>query len=456
MNILSIEASIVHDSVEERRFRSTTSFLDYDVIIWNPNFILEEYKSHSSNSTFRGLKRLSDNDSALIKQDMNRRKTELYEMLKLGRSIVVMMTPPQKCYVDSGRREYSGTGRNRATTTIVEDIDVLSILPKVSPTIEATGDNIEFRGEKAFEEFWIANKDNFSYDAYYNEPFGKPFLFIKGTDKVVGTYLKVENGNLIFMPTLINGDSEDIESVDSNFITSLTKLIKELKSEAGDFELPSWSQAYSLPDEAKCRDEILQLENNLNILLNKISKEKESLAKIEEYKLLFTGTGKALEIMVKNLFEKLGFKVNEGLPGRDDLIIQSQDGKIAVVEIKGVTKSAAEKHAAQLEKWVSEYYSMNDFMPKGILIVNAFKDTPLAERKSAAFPNQMLQYSKSRNHCLMTGLQLLDIYFETDRNDERKVEIINKIFNTKGILDHKVDIDKYLIREGALMEKINV
>ena len=57
----------------------------------------------------------------------------------------------------------------------------------------------------------------------------------------------------------------------------------------------------------------------------------------------------------------------EVLPDRDDLILQYND-RIAVVEIKGVLrKSAAERHAAQLEKWVSSYFSDKGIRPKGIL-----------------------------------------------------------------------------------------
>ena len=57
--------------------------------------------------------------------------------------------------------------------------------------------------------------------------------------------------------------------------------------------------------------------------------------------------------------------------GRSDII--AKYGEVAIVaEIKGVTKSAAEKHAAQLEKWVAQYIEENEVSPKGMLIVNGF------------------------------------------------------------------------------------
>jgi len=62
-------------------------------------------------------------------------------------------------------------------------------------------------------------------------------------------------------------------------------------------------------------------------------------------------------------------------------LILDYKGKIAVVEVKGLGKSAAENNAAQLEKWVSEYYLTKGIKPKGILIVNAYKDVPFKEQE---------------------------------------------------------------------------
>jgi hypothetical protein len=137
---------------------------------------------------------------------------------------------------------------------------------------------------------------------------------------------------------------------------------------------------------------------------------------------------------VGKIFKQLGFLVTEGLPGRDGLILKYKD-KVAVVEVKGVTKSAAEKHAAQLEKWVSEYYSTYDIRPKGILVVNAFKDTPLINREEQTFPDQMISYCRGRNHCLLSGVQLLGIFLYCLCNHTMVDNIIEQIFSTDGVLD---------------------
>jgi len=107
--------------------------------------------------------------------------------------------------------------------------------------------------------------------------------------------------------------------------------------------------------------------------------------------------------------------------------------RIAVVEVKGIIGSAAEKHAAQLEKWVSEYYASSGKKPKGILVVNAFRNIPLQNRDETVFPDQMLPYCEHREHCLLTGLQLLGLYLACVDEPSEADDIINNIFETKGV-----------------------
>ncbi|GIO30762.1 MULTISPECIES: hypothetical protein [Paenibacillus] len=415
-------------------FGSTISFFDYDIVVIDCSIIQHEYTANYSNSTYRGLKSISDNDSPLIVSDIERRKQEILDLLRLGRTVFVYTPVAQKVYVDSGKREYSGTGKNTRTTRIVNELDILKFLPCSINTITAEGSGIEPLRSPFFDDFWKKHMNELVYSAYFTSECGNPIAKIRGTDKVIASHISIENGNLVFIPNFINDD--DDEDLEAGFIDSLKEIATKLKENSGDYTLPSWSQNYILPGEEECKSEILSLEADLEAVKHKISKQKEKLLTLEEYKLLFTGTGRSLEVQVAKVFKELGFEVSEGIPGRDDLIL-SYNGKVAVVEIKGVTKSAAEKHAAQLEKWVSEYLASKEVAPKGILIVNAFKDVPLTDRSEAAFPAQMLKYCESREHCLLTGTQLLNLYIHIKFHPEAKTTIIESIFNTKGLFTNE-------------------
>lgn len=397
--------------------------------------MLWEYDVQPSAPTHMGYRNLDDGDSVKVIRDIERRKLELKEFLKLGRNIFVFTPPPVTCFGATGEKQFSGTGKNRVTTRIVNEVDLLQTLPTRINPVEAAGTSIEFRGEEPFHSFWTANIDYFYYRAYFKEIVGKPLLYIKNTDKVVGTYLHLGNGTLVFMPDFVNEDNfntkKEWKKIQGEFIDSITTLDEELRKSTGDFELPAWSSQFFLPEERKENDTLTELEYKLNNILSAISEQKNIIAKIEEYKILFTGTGRALEIKVADIFSQLGFEVMEGLPGRDDLILKYGE-KVAVVEVKGTNKSAAEKHAAQLEKWVSTYIETKGQIPKGILVVNTYKDTPLDQRTESPFPHQMIAYSESRGHCLITTLQLLGLYLNYKENPDEKEKIVETLFSTVG------------------------
>jgi hypothetical protein len=95
-----------------------------------------------------------------------------------------------------------------------------------------------------------------------------------------------------------------------------------------------------------------------------------------------------------------------------------------VVETKGVTKSAAESHCAQLKKWVAEDLEAGR-KSKGILIINAFLNDPPLARTQPTFPDQMRRYAEMRNHCLASGLQLLNLARTTLAEPKRADELAN-------------------------------
>jgi len=434
MRILSIGEDISHPSVTVEEFRSSTSFLDFDLVIWNPKDLFLEYRRDSS-SEYRGCRVLDDHDSMHILDDIARRKSEFQDLIKIGRPVVILMPPPQTCYYWSGKNEYSGTGRNRATTKLVTDLSLSQAIPiKNFASVEADGNNFETKGDESFKAYWRKTEEYHQYRAYLKSEIGKLFLFIKGTTRAVGTLIQMETGFYLVLPALVPVSEyqtkKEYSQACSVFIDALLELIEELKKTGGDYTIPEWANQILLPGEKEIKDELSTREADLQDLVSNISQIKEKLANLDRYKILLSGQGPALEKQVASVLGEIGFAVEQGSPGRDDLIITHED-RVAVVEIKGVSKSAAEKHAAQLEKWVSEYLTSNEKTCKGILIVNPYHNFPLDERKES-FPPQMLTYSKNREHCLITTSQLLGLYIAIKSNPTLREQLINELFETIG------------------------
>lgn len=86
-------------------------------------------------------------------------------------------------------------------------------------------------------------------------------------------------------------------------------------------------------------------------------------------------------------------------------------------------------------------------------MINAFKDLPLEERKEKPFPDQMLPYSQRREHCLITGIQLLGLYLECKNYPTKKEKIIELLFNTNGIFGQYNEWSEYLKINGLFADK---
>lgn len=195
--------------------------------------------------------------------------------------------------------------------------------------------------------------------------------------------------------------------------------------------------------EEKENKQLAEDAKKLERLKKKVAKDEEKLKSTKYYKTLLTSTGTQLETIVKKVLSEMGFDLMPTIPGRDDIIAKFNDQDI-VAEIKGVVRSATEKHASQLEKWVSLFMEDHDTHPKPLLIVNAFKDTPLSERTEDVFPDQMLKYSNAREHALVSTTQLLCLYIDIKTNPDKKDELINELLSTVGVYNKYINITDYL------------
>lgn len=275
-------------------------------------------------------------------------------------------------------------------------------------------------------------------------------------EKALKQYYSIEKGisddkrpNKISEKVTYNTPLEECGKAQQQLINSLNTLFEDTKKSIGDFGLPSWCNSYILPHDFEIGGDIQNLEKEINGIKDKISKYKDLIWKSEQRKIIFAGSGKEMEDQVKDILEETGCTFIGGLQDGDGLIFKYND-RIAVVETKGVSGGALEKHAIQLEKAIIEYYSSHEIMPKGVLVVNVYKDTPLDDRNAAPFPSNLISYSEKRDHCLITGLQLLGLYFDCKDNPDKKAQVIASIFSTSGVFGYYQDWRGFLKLEESI------
>lgn len=440
------EIDDMEEIVDIELFSSQTSLLDYSSAIIRVNDIVYEYVN--TPGEYKGLDCLDDdNMSARLVSDMGRRKNEIIELLKQGNNIFVILPREQYLYIRTGKKEYSGTGRNRAVTNIVSIFNLLSFLPVDIETVKATGQNIKHIGDERFNIIKENILHDLRYYSYLSKGEGKSLLQIVNTTKSVGMLIEYSNGKIILLPEFADEDLYDSDNewelAFRKCINTLITLDVQLKESTVGVKLPEWTRNFLVPTEKEELKKLNTYEKQIEEIKNKIYCQEIVIKELQRLKLTFSSTGENLEKICKEIFLKLGFIDLPSESNRSDLVLEYGSMDI-VVEIKGLNKSAGEKNAAQLEKWVSEHIEKYDKQPKAILLVNAFRNIKLDEREEAVFPKQMLKYATNREQCLLSTTQFLCLYLDCMKRPEKKEDIIKGLLNTVGVYNEYMNFEDFI------------
>lgn len=439
--------SLKYENFDEYDFSARVSLLDYGAVVLNADYLIRRYTT-SYDDTYLNKTCLSDYNSAQIVEDFDKIKGQIEELLKQGRNVFVLMGNNANCYICTGEKRFSGTGKNARQTNIVREFDTYSFLPIKINVMEVVGEQIDICCSSPYREFMANTKDCYYYASYFSVSGNSTKLGkIKGTDKAVAAVIPYGNGKIILFPQIYWEDeykkSEDWKISGKKYLDCLFELDRRLNISDEEMDLPEWvNNIYILDEKAKLKKQTT-IENKIAKLQEKLECERAAIQAIRKYKLLLTSSGSVLEEIVKQVLAELGFTLLEAEKGRSDIVAKYGEDAI-VAEVKGVTKSAAEKHAAQLEKWVAQYIEENEALPKGMLIVNGFCDMPLNERLEDVFPQQMLKYCVARGHVLLTSTQLLCLYIEVCKNPACKEERITELLSCVGNYERYRETKDYL------------
>lgn len=432
-----------YNGYDEYNLSESISLLDYDAVVINSDELSHHYYS---NESYENKMLLTNRDSKQIQDDFCLIRNQLIDMLEQGKNIFILVGHNENCFIYTGEKKFSGTGKNTVTTNIVSEFDMYSFLPVRVRATHIYGNQTEICCKNPYSDFFKKAKDSFQYSAYITIDESDSLLKIKGSSKTVSAIIKYGKGKIIFLPSpYIEYDHDgEYEKYSYIYLDALFELNKRLSSNGDEYVLPDWTNDFSILNEKDELDCLEKSEQKLNKLLCVIEKQKQTIKTIQRYKTLLTSSGGQLEWIVKNVLTELGFVLVESEPGRSDIIAKYNNIDI-VAEIKGVTKSAAEKHAAQLEKWVAQFIEEKNKQPKPLLIVNGFCDTPILDRDEDVFPDQMLKYSMARGHILVDTTQLLCLYIEAKNDPTVLQDRIAGLLATVGIYKKYKNLKEYIL-----------
>ena len=426
--------------IEMHEIDSDRSLLDFDSVIVNPERFFETYKPEGWTND---ISKLNWDDSRRIIYRFSKVRKRLEELLQQGKNIYVIVGHTNKCY------RYTGTFSDKLDKFAqripnIEVFNLYSFLPVEVSLEPMTGNCFELVDLK-FKDFFSSQNSVMEYHSVINVDKGKPFLKIKGTEKVVGTVVPHLNGKIVLLPYLcqnafVRSNYGDVLRQD--FFNAIYDLDNSWAPK-DVVEYPEWIDDYNILTEDADIEELNNLRNEKAELQKRIEKQEQRLEIIKKYKGLFTSTGKQLENITKEIFEKIGFQIFPSESNRTDIIAKYNDIDI-VMEIKGLTKSATETYATQLVKWAMTFKEKENQTPKSILVANAFREIPLAQRTEATFPNQMLEFSISQKQCLISTTQLLCLFIEVTEHPECKDARINELLTTVGVYQRYSDYTQFI------------
>ena len=389
MNIKQIGDKFSTEYFEQVRYFSDDYFLEADILIIDLESVINEINSETiiySTTLVLKEKKLEE-----INNIISERRDQIYEYLSNGGNLFIICSMIMKS-------KFSILLLDNKIEII--DFDYLS-------TICLSSTDFFIKKQKGNSNTYVEKFRPFfsAFDTTYD------FIFKKYKGNVIGTVaksnqpieleIKVGNGSIFLLQSLktFADDINEYLNKQRKCKNAFIELDRQLKIKIVDveaqIEAPEWINNYRFSDESTQLEKLKYLDNKQKVLEEQIRHQNDNLKYYAKLKRLIYSSGTDLEAIVEEIFVELGYKTHPTQKNRDDLIL-SYNEQVSVVEIKGVKGSAAEKYAAQLMKWVSTYQSENDVNPKGILIVNAFKDKPLKDRVEVTFPDQMLPYSKQQ------------------------------------------------------------
>lgn len=433
--IISIGFDIPGYSKDCHRYNSSQSLLDADIVVFESNF-----SCYKIESIYRGKKYFDESTSFLLKEHTEHWCSEISTALEEGKTVFVFMGQYSEIFVDTGKIEFHGTGKNAQARNVVSLYNNYEFLPIVIPAlIPKKGSKVVSDGNSLFAMFWSEFEKYIKYECYFNEKIDNPLFFTKTGNKPVGGLFRRGKGNLVLLPPIRYSEEEFTEYNEEEdeiwtkeaigfgklLVKTLIDIDSSLRNSAEASPPPSWTQEdeYKLKPETELTEKINatserieKLEQRKNTLSNKLQKEK----KLKD--LLFE-KGKPLENAVIEALTILGYKAENYNDGNLELdqVIVGPDGERYIGETEGKDNGAISvEKFRQLQSNIQEDLEREDVTgpATGILFGNGFRITD-PQKRLEQFTKKCITSSKGSNTILVRTSDLFEVAKYIRENKDR-------------------------------------
>lgn len=400
--VLSVGFVFPGDFVEFVSLDTRRSLLDADIVIFRPS-VGPFYRLQPLTPRYQGQPSLADDASFELKDAAAHWRQQIQLALTAGKTVFVFLPTLTPVWVNTGQRNYSGTGRNQRTTRIVEPFDNYRMLPSFAESVvPSEGTQMKLANTvKTLASYWTEFGAHSSYKVVFQGLKVTFSVMTAAGDMPVGCSFTVAGatGRVVALPALTDYDldpgeyesgkwSKEDRRLGQRLLSALLSVDEAFRAGMTMTPPPDWAGGDDLlvGRERELRQAILAIDREVEAaLMRKADLSKELTAEGKLRGLLYEN-GKPLESAILVALRLLGF---EAEPFKDaqsefDAVFVSPEGRF-LGEAEGKEGKAVNiDKLRQLEMNIQEDFEREGATEyaRGVLFGNAYRlQTPEARPK---------------------------------------------------------------------------
>jgi hypothetical protein len=413
---------------------SDRSLLDGDVIVIHPS-ILNEFPS---SDTFQGKPSYNENNSFKIRESIHHWKSQIASALSAGKTVIVFLVAQEIFHIDTGQKNYSGTGRNARTHRVVEPKSNYEMIPcPLGNAANATGARISKEKRMwPIEGYWNAMEPESQYAVTFDAADKLTSLLRTPDGSQIVSAFTQPKGCLVLVPDFVYPEDlveegEDGEEVWAETAKKFARRLEsafiavenEVRAQVSRTEPPEWAKndEHRLPAEHEFETKIAEISEKIASLQGDHQAKIAALENYVSIKALLYEKGHELAAAVRGAFKEIGFEVSALDDGESEFdAILVADGMRYLGEVEGKDDRATNvDKISQLERNLNEDFERDEINERatGVLIANAFRlKEPLA--RGEFFTEKVLKAAERTGIRLVRTTDLFRIIQEHRRNPD--------------------------------------
>ena len=450
--VVAVGVELNCDSINQIDFDSRRTLLDWDVVIFVPDIS----SMLSYRQTYQGKISLDENNSFKLRERCEHWRSEIKLAVDAGKTVIVYLDELKEIFVDTGERQYSGTGRNRQTTQLVEPYSNYQCIPLALGPRNASGSSMRLSPKaSALNQYWLQFGDQSTFEVTISKTKPQAPITTKAGDQIVGgIYRTSAGGNVVTLP-MLDFYSEDFYSgEDFNHQAKIfaDKLLHcwlgidtALRSATETTPAPQWSDAgaYLLQAESALKAALLEAEKRLTEAQKRKEEAADALMDAGSLRALLYEKGTPLEKAIIRALSTLGFEVEQYKDAQSefDVVFRSAEGRL-LGEAEGKdSKPINIEKLRQLAMNVHEDLARDevDAPAKPILFGNGYRLQSPTERP-VQFTEKCITSAESSGTGLISTTSLFDVakYVSDSGDTEFAAGCRSAMLNTSGVISFPI------------------